>query len=236
MKLACIIPLYKSKDKQLLQNYRPISLLRMVRVRVIGLTLTLTDLYHSYTMVITTDLYNYRPISLLRMVITTDLYNYRPISLLRMVITTDLFNYRPISLLRMVITTDLYNYRPISLLRMVTTTDLYNYRPISLLRMVSKSVEKCVYTKIYSFFTNHSIFYPIRYGFRSGHSTVYAVTELINRTVTVFENNELSINIHLDLSKAFDTIAHSILVPNYSAVLCTCGIALKRLSINQCEG
>ena len=51
-----------------------------------------------------------------------------------------------------------------------------------------------------------------QYGFRSMHSTEYAALELIDRIITQMDNNELPINIYLDLSKAFDTIDHSILI------------------------
>ena len=44
------------------------------------------------------------------------------------------------------------------------------------------------------------------------HSTEYAALELIDRIITKMDKDELPINICLDLSKAFDTIDHSILI------------------------
>ena len=44
------------------------------------------------------------------------------------------------------------------------------------------------------------------------HSNEYAALELIDRIITQMDNNELPINIYLHLSKAFDTIDHSIVV------------------------
>ena len=51
-----------------------------------------------------------------------------------------------------------------------------------------------------------------QYGFRQKHSTEYAALELIDRIITQLDKDEIPINIYLDLSKAFDTIDHIILI------------------------
>ena len=45
-----------------------------------------------------------------------------------------------------------------------------------------------------------------------GHSTEHAALDLVDRIVTQMDKNETPINIFLDLSKAFDTIDHKILI------------------------
>ena len=62
------------------------------------------------------------------------------------------------------------------------------------------------------FFTKHQLFNDNQYGFRSGHSTEHAILEVIDRTIAALDSNETPINIFLDLSKAFDTLDHSILL------------------------
>ena len=49
-----------------------------------------------------------------------------------------------------------------------------------------------------------------QYGFRPGHSTEHAALELDDKITFQMDNNETLINICLYLSKAFDTIDHSL--------------------------
>ena len=51
-----------------------------------------------------------------------------------------------------------------------------------------------------------------QYGFRSGHSTEHAALELTDRIITNIDNKKSPLNIFLDLSKAFDTLDHNILL------------------------
>ena len=51
-----------------------------------------------------------------------------------------------------------------------------------------------------------------QYGFRAGHSTQQVVIELVNKISQAIENNEFTVGIFLDLSKAFDTVNHDILL------------------------
>ena len=51
-----------------------------------------------------------------------------------------------------------------------------------------------------------------KYGFRKEHSAEFDVLELIDKIFTRMDNKEIPINIYLDLSKAFDTLDHSILI------------------------
>ena len=51
-----------------------------------------------------------------------------------------------------------------------------------------------------------------QYGFRPKYSTENAALELIDRITTQLDKDEIPINIYLDLSKAFDTIDHIILI------------------------
>jgi hypothetical protein len=87
-----------------------------------------------------------------------------------------------------------------------------NYRPVSLLSSMSKVFEKIIYNQIYEHFTTNNLLYTSQYGFRSMHSTELAALELCDRIICELDKGETPINIFLDLSKAFDTIDHTIML------------------------
>ena len=101
-----------------------------------------------------------------------------------------------------------------------------NYRPISLLPAISKVIEKIVYKQLYDYFVKNKLIYSSQYGFRKDHSTELASLELCDRILGYLDEGKLPITIFLDLSKAFDTLDHKILLSKlkYYGVN---GIALK---------
>ena len=87
-----------------------------------------------------------------------------------------------------------------------------NYSPISLLPVISKVIEKIIYTQLSLYFESNKLFSDSQYGFRPNRSTEQATLELTDRIISAMDNNDVPIGIFLDLSKAFDTIDHAILL------------------------
>ena len=73
-------------------------------------------------------------------------------------------------------------------------------------------IEKIIFTQLSTYFNENKLIFDNQYGFRPKHSTEYAALELVDRIITHMDNKEVPINIFLDLSKAFDTIDHTILL------------------------
>ena len=69
-----------------------------------------------------------------------------------------------------------------------------------------------MYNRISKFIDKYDILFKNQYGFRKKHSTNLAVTELITKISQGIKNKEFTIGIFLDLSKAFDTVNHDILI------------------------
>jgi hypothetical protein len=89
---------------------------------------------------------------------------------------------------------------------------LGNYRPISILPYFSKFFEKLIYGRMMTYITANNILYKGQYGFRKDHSTFMAVMEMYDKISEARDNGHFSVGIFLDLSKAFDTVNHEILI------------------------
>ena len=91
-------------------------------------------------------------------------------------------------------------------------SQISNYRPISLLPSISKVLEKIIYKRLFNFLKQNKSLIPHQFGFRKDHSTDYAILHLYDKIVNSLSKKEHTIAIFMDLSKAFDTIDHQILL------------------------
>ena len=93
---------------------------------------------------------------------------------------------------------------------------LDNYRPISLLPSISKVFEKVVFFQTYEYFNKNKLINYSQYGFRKLHSTELASLELTDSLLQHLDAGRIPISVFLDLSKAFDTLDHFILIEKLS--------------------
>ena len=87
-----------------------------------------------------------------------------------------------------------------------------NYRPISTLHFLSKIFERIMDKRIRSFFDRNSIISDNQFGFRKLFSTNDAILRFTDEVYNVFNSGRYMIAVFIDLSKAFDTVCHKILL------------------------
>ena len=87
-----------------------------------------------------------------------------------------------------------------------------NYRPISLLSCFSKIFEKAYCHRLVSFLNHNNIFSETQYGFRKKRSTIHAVLDFYLNILNALLDGKQVLATYVDLSKAFDTVRHDILL------------------------
>ena len=66
---------------------------------------------------------------------------------------------------------------------------------------------------MYKYLTTEKDLYLKQFGFQRGHSTEQQIiVKIANQISESFEKNQCALGVFIDLSKAFDTISHSVLI------------------------
>ena len=88
-----------------------------------------------------------------------------------------------------------------------------NFRPVSNLYFLSKVTEKAVAARLLDHLNdNESLLEEFQSAYKSHHSTEMALVRVQNDILKAVDNNRSVILLLLDLSAAFDTVDHSILL------------------------
>ena len=90
-----------------------------------------------------------------------------------------------------------------------------NYRPVNVLLVVSKVFEKIMHDQISQYI--NSFLTPYLCGYRKGFSTQQALLSLTEKWKIVLDSKGYSGAVFMDLSKAFDTINHDLLIAKLHA-------------------
>ena len=90
--------------------------------------------------------------------------------------------------------------------------DKNNYRPITVTSSLTKVVEKCIKKRLTEFLDLNKIISNLQFGFKQNNSTDDAITRVADFVTESFEMGLKPLAIFLDLSQAFDTVAHQILL------------------------
>ena len=90
---------------------------------------------------------------------------------------------------------------------------LSNYRPISLLPIFNQILERLICKRLTNFPETNNVFFNNQFGFRATkHCTTHAVLNIVDKIQHAIDSGNFSCGLFLDLSKAFDTVNHQILL------------------------
>lgn len=89
---------------------------------------------------------------------------------------------------------------------------MQNYRPFSLPSCFAKIIERVMFNRVHDILKTFHILCKGQYGFRPNHSTELALADALDKLCTSLDENNISMGVFLDLSKAFNTIDLSILL------------------------
>ncbi|KAK2899404.1 hypothetical protein Q8A73_012533 [Channa argus] len=91
-----------------------------------------------------------------------------------------------------------------------------NYRPVSLLPFLAKTMERAVFKQLSDFLFKNNLLDVNQSGFKRGHSTETALLTVVEYLRAAKATGQSSVLILLDLSSAFDTVNHQILLSTLS--------------------
>ncbi len=100
----------------------------------------------------------------------------------------------------------------------LNTSLLENYRPVSLLPFVAKTLKRVVFNQVSLFLSQSNKLDAKQSGFRSGRSTETALLSVTEALRIAKADSKSSVLILLDLSAAFDTVNHQILLSTLSSL------------------
>ena len=87
-----------------------------------------------------------------------------------------------------------------------------NYRPISILSQFDKIFKKMLCNRILDYLDKYKLLNQNQFGFRKHHSTTHAVSYIHEKLLQNVDTNCNNCCVFLDLSKAFDTVNHEMLL------------------------
>ena len=107
---------------------------------------------------------------------------------------------------------------PIYKKKQLDINELSSYRPVAQLSVVAKVMERHVANQLRHYMESNNIHVTFQSAYRAGHSTETALVKIHNDITCALSRHRKVIMVLLDLSSAFDTLDHRILLRRLSAI------------------
>ena len=106
-------------------------------------------------------------------------------------------------------------------------SEFKNYRPISNLSFVGKLIERVVLRRLNEHLTENNLHIPWQSGYKKSHSTETLLIRIVNDLLIASNEEKATVVMMLDLSAAFDTVDHQLLLQILATELGITGTALN---------
>lgn len=90
--------------------------------------------------------------------------------------------------------------------------DPNNFRPIALTPIISQAFEYVLLQQLSTYFRTRKLLNDCQYGFRAGFGTIDAVEKVASEIYSNMDQRMITSATLIDLSKAFDTLSHTLLI------------------------
>jgi len=104
---------------------------------------------------------------------------------------------------------------------------LNNYRPVSNLSFISKQLERVVASRLSTHMAANNLYEVFQSAYKTNHSTETALMRVHNDILCAMDGGKVAVLVMLDLSSAFDTVDHILLLERLQRDL---GVSDKALS------
>ena len=91
-------------------------------------------------------------------------------------------------------------------------TEKSNYRPVSNLQFISKVVKKCTLNQLTNHCNKHNLLLEYQSAYRKHYSCETSLLKLVNDTLWAMEDKHITAVTVVDLSVAFNTVSHELLL------------------------
>ena len=90
--------------------------------------------------------------------------------------------------------------------------DTKNYRPVAIVPILSKVLERVVFNQLSTYLETNKLMHPNHHAYRVNHNTTTALVQMYDGWMQAIENGLLTGICLLDMSAAFDTVNHELLL------------------------